>query len=176
MKFSSPQRALRWAYETTNRPIVKISSVNDMREASRAGGAAGNGELTPHDRHAQAALILSLCERALPALHMAYVRVQFGREASGFELLSHHLAANFGTGLHGRRSIEQIIRAYCGERIGLREIRKSMSCGMLKAVSYRNQAYDALDAIHAQALDRLQVEMERRGLMEGVPSAQAGGA
>ena len=39
------------------------------------------GELTAYDRHAQAALILNLCERALSALHMAYVRVQFGREA-----------------------------------------------------------------------------------------------
>lgn len=175
MRFTSPQRALRWAYETTSRPIVKISSVNDMREASRAGGAVPNGELTPHDRHAQAALILSLCERVLPTLHMAYVRVQFGREASGFELLAHHLAANFGTGLHSRRSIEQIVRAYCGEKIGLREIRKSMSCGMLKAVAYRNQAYDLLDAIHLQAMDRLREEMEKRGLIQGVQRTQAGG-
>ena len=170
MKFSSPEHALRWAYETSNRPIVKISSVNDMREASRAGGMAGNGELTAHDRHAQAALILSLCERVLPSVHMAYIRVQFGREASGFELLTHHLAANFGTGLHSRRSIEQIIRAYCGEKIGLREIRKSMSCGMLKAVSYRNQAYDTLDVIHAQAMDRLGMEMEGRGLLRNASS------
>jgi len=174
MKFRNPEHALRWAYETTNRPIVKISSVNDMREASRAGGAGGNGELTAHDRHAQAALILSLCERTLPAPHMAYVRVQYGREASGFELLGRHLAANFGTGLHSRRSIEQIIRAYCGEKIGLREIRKSMSCGMLKAVSYRNQAYDALDAIHAQAMDRLSMEMESRGLLPGPVAGHAG--
>lgn len=172
MKFSSPERALRWAYETASRPIVKISSVNDMREGNQAGGAAGNGELTTHDRHAQAALILSLCERVLPALHMAYVRTQFGREAGGFDLLVCHLAANFGTGLHGRRSIEQIIRAYCGEKIGLREIRKSMSCGMLKAVSYRNQAYDVLDVLHAQAMDRLRMEMENRGLLPGPAAGQ----
>lgn len=171
MKFSSPEHALKWAYETISTPIVKISSVNDMREASRAGSVAGNGELTVHDRHAQAALILSLCERVLPTLHMAYVRIQFGREASGFELLTHHLAANFGTGLHSRRSIEQIIRAYCGEKIGLREIRKSMSCGMLKAVSYRNQAYDTLDVMHAQAIDKLGMEMENRGLLRSGSSS-----
>ncbi len=174
MKFSSPQHALRWAYETSNRPIVKISSVNDMREASRAGGAAGFGELSAHDRHAQAALILSLCERVLPTLHMAYVRIQFGREASGFDLLAHQLAANFGTGVHSRRSIDKIIRAYCGEKIGLREIRKSMSCGMLKAVAYRNQAYDALDVIHLQVMDRLRMEMESRGLIRGVGKGVAG--
>ena len=171
MKFSSPERALKWAYETVSRPIVKISSVNDMREASRAGQASGNDELTVHDRHAQAALILALCERVLPTLHMAYVRIQFGRDAGGCEILAHHLAANFGTGVHSRRSIDQIIRAYCGERIGLREIRKSLRCGMLKAVSLRNRAYDALDAIHAQSMDRLHLEMESRGLLGSLGTA-----
>ena len=174
MKFSSPERALKWAYETISRPIVKISSVNDMREASRAGGASGNGELTAHDRHAQAALILALCERVLPTLHMAYVRIQFGREAAGFDILAHHLAANFSTGLHSRRSIDQIIRAYCGERIGMREIRKSLCCGMLKAVSLRNRAYDTLDMIHAQAMDRLRMEMEARELLNTAADAQHG--
>ncbi|MDQ3186445.1 MAG: hypothetical protein M3Q16_08355, partial [Pseudomonadota bacterium] len=91
-----------------------------------------------------------------------------------FDLLACHLAANFGTGLHSRRSIEQIIRAYCGEKIGLREIRKSMSCGMLRAVSYRNQAYDALDVIHAQAIDRLRMEMESRNLLPDPIAGQAG--
>ena len=76
--------------------------------------------------------------------------------------------------LNATPSIEQIVRAYCGEKIGLREIRKSMSCGMLKAVSYRNQAYDLLDAIHLQAMDRLREEMEKRGLIQGVQRTQAG--
>lgn len=161
VQFNSPEHALSWAYELTNRPIVKISSVNTMRGAE----TQSSSELTAHDRHAQAALIVGLCERVLPSLHMAYVRAQFGREASGFDLLTHHLAANFGTGLHSRRSIEQIIRSYCGEKVGLREIKKSMACGVLKAVSYRNQAYDTLDVIHAQAMDRFGMEMEQRGLL-----------
>lgn len=160
MQFKSPEHALRWAFEMTNRPIVKISSVNTMRGAE----TQSNSEMTVHDRHAQAALIVGLCERVLSSLHMAYVRAQFGRDASGFDLLTYHLAANFGTGLHSRRCIEKIIRSYCGEKVGIREIKKSMACGMLKAVSYRNQAYDTLDLIHTQAMDRLGMEMEIRGL------------
>ena len=164
MKFNNPRHALRWAYETTNTPIIKISSVTAMRGPDSAGGPA-EGELTAYDRHAQAALILGLCERVLPALHMAYVRVQFGREAGGFDMLTRHLAANFGTGIHSRRGIEQIIRAYCGEKIGLREIRKSMSCGTLKAAALRNGGYDVLDLIHAQAMDILEREMHSRDLL-----------
>jgi hypothetical protein len=145
---------------------VKISSVNAMRGPDGAGETGAAGELTAYDRHAQAALILGLCERILSDLHIAYVRVQYGREASGFDLLGRHLAANFGTGMHSRRGVELIIRTYCGQKTGLRELRKSMSCGMLKAASLRNRGYDALDMIHDQAMDTLQREMESRGLLE----------
>ena len=41
MKFNNPRHALRWAYETTNTPIIKISSVNAMRGPDSAGGASG---------------------------------------------------------------------------------------------------------------------------------------
>jgi hypothetical protein len=165
MIFRNPEHALRWAYETSNSPIVKISSIHAMRGADRGEGGLSKDELTPYDFHAQAALILSLCSRVLSPLHMAYVSVQFGREAAGFDLLGRHLAANFGTGMHSRRAIEQIIRAYCGEKIGLRELRKTMACGMLKAASLRNRGYDVLDAIHVHAIDVLQREMESRGLL-----------
>ena len=80
-------------------------------------------------------------------------------------MLTRHLAANFGTGVHSRRGIEQVIRAYCGEKIGLREIRKTMSCGTLKAAALRNGGYDVLDLIHAQAMDILDREMHNRGLL-----------
>ena len=98
MIFRDAEQALRWAYEISSRPIVRLSSVNAMRGSDKSSG----GELTPHDQHAQAAMILSLCERVLPDLHMAYIRVQFGREAGGFELLARHIAANFGTGIFSR--------------------------------------------------------------------------
>ena len=31
MQFRGPEHALRWAYEMSSRPIVKLSSVNSMR-------------------------------------------------------------------------------------------------------------------------------------------------
>ena len=132
MQFNNPQHALRWAYEAL-----------DQRG----------------DLHAEATLLLSKCERALGPLHFSYIRVQFGREAGGFEMLGRHLAANFGAGQHRSRAIEQIIMAYCGERIGLREIRKSLNSGMLKAASLRNRGYDLLDVIHEQAMEILNLEL-----------------
>jgi len=162
MQFRNPGHALRWAYETTNRPIVKISSVNSMR------GPSGHGELTPQDRHAQAALIMGLCERALNSLQLAYVKAQFGRDSSGFDLLVHHLAANFGTGLHSRRALDAIIRGYCGDKVGLRELQRNMSVGFLKAASLRNRGYDLFDHIHQQVIDVLWHEMTKSNLLVDV--------
>jgi hypothetical protein len=159
MQFNSPEHALRWSYEIFNRPIVKVSSINGMRGPE---SMYPSEEITSHDQHAQAALILGMCERILSPLQIAYVQVQFGRESGGFDLLARHLAGGFGTGLHSRRSIEQIIRAYCGEKIGLRELKRSMCCGMLKAASLRNRGYDMLDSIHAQAMDIIWSEMHER--------------
>lgn len=154
MRFNNPKSVLRWAYETTNTPILRISPpAFTVRRSSN--------KQDDFDRHAQAALIIARCERVLSPLHMDYIRVQFGREASGFESLSRHLAANFGAGIYARRAIEIIIRAYCGEKIGLREIRKALACGMLKAASLRNQGYDQLDALHSQAMEILELELKR---------------
>jgi hypothetical protein len=106
---------------------------------------------------------------ACPAYGLCAYPVRAG--SGRIDLLVHHLAANLRIGPHGRLSIEKIIRAYCGENVGLREIRRSMACGMLKAVSYRNKAYDALDVIHAQAIDRLRSEMDTRGFISLVRRA-----
>jgi hypothetical protein len=159
MQFRNPGHALRWAYETTNRPIVKTSSVNSMR------GPSGHGELNPHDRHAQAALIMALCERVLNSLQLAYVRAQFGRDSCGFDLLTHHLAANFGTGLHSRRALEIIIRGYCGDKVGLRQLQRNMGIGFLKAVCLRNQGYNLFDDLHQQIIDVLWREMVNSNLL-----------
>jgi hypothetical protein len=165
MLFSSPQHALRWAYETSDRPIIKGSSVNRMRGEEKP----SSDEITCHDQHAQAALILGLCERVLPTLHMVYVEIQFGRDVHSIDLMERHLAASFGSGLHSRRAMRLIIRSYCGEKCGLREIRKALACGTLKAANLRNIGYDALDLIHAQAMERLDESMRGAGLIEQEP-------
>jgi hypothetical protein len=159
MLFRSPGHALRWAYETTNRPIVKTSSINGMR------GASGHGELTPQDRHAQAALIMTLCDRVLSPLHIAYIKAQFGRDSSGFDILVNHLAAHFGTGLHNRRAIEQIIRGYCGDKLVLADLKSGMRVGYLQAVMLRSKGYGALDKINSQAMGALWREMEQSQLL-----------
>lgn len=135
---------LRASYEILTMPVM-----------AQVAESAGNGALTAYERHAAAAAFIMRCERKLIPLHMAYVRLQFGRDAVNMGLLVEYLAGCLGTGIHHRRTIEKILRAYCGEKIGLREIRKSMACGMLKAVTCRNRAYDEMDRLHTGAMEAL---------------------
>lgn len=54
MRFTGPAHALRWAFETSNKPIVTVSTSADSRELSRSGETASNGSFNQHERHAQA--------------------------------------------------------------------------------------------------------------------------
>src|SRR5687768_15996275 len=147
MRFASPQHALRWAYETTTRPIINTSWVSITDKFLLA-----NDELTAHDCHAQAALILSLMGRVLSPLHVAYVDMQYGRNGAGLSLLMRYVAATMGTGVYRKRAIDQLVRAYCGQKIGIREIRKSLECGTTKAAAVRDKVYACLDNLEAHSM------------------------
>ena len=159
MQFRNPGHALRWAFQVINEPIVKVSSINKMR------GPSGFGELSPQDRHAQAALIMSLSERVLSPLHFAYIKLQFGRDMSGMSFLALYLAGQFGTGLHSRRGIEQIIRGYCGDELTLSDLKSSMRVGYIQALALRKKGFAAMSKIHFEAIGALWREMEQRELL-----------
>src|SRR5687768_2480018 len=161
MRFASPQHALRWAYETTTRPIINTSWVSVTDRFLLA-----NNELTAHDCHAQAALILSLMGRVLPPLHVAYVDMQYGRNGEGLPLLLRYVAGSMGTGVYRKRAIDQMIRAYCGQKISIREIRKNLQCSATKAAELRNRAYACLDSLDGYAMAILQGEMEKAGMLD----------
>jgi hypothetical protein len=144
----TPEHVLQAAYEALNRPVVASCCHSQQCRSTHRG-------MTPHELHAEAAGLIYWCERNLTPLQMAYVQVRYGRDGSGFDLLEYYVAIALGTGLYPRKGVESLIRAYCGDKIGLREIRKAMSCGMLKAMTYRTRAYDALDKIHWQVMDSI---------------------
>lgn len=149
MHFESSEHALRWAYEVLARPIVKISSVNGMRGPERSCEV-----MTPQDVHTQAAMIISACERVLSPLQLAYVKIKYGCDGKGLELLLLHVHECLGS-QHSRQTIKHIVLSYCGNGGGIREIKRSVGCGFLRAALIRSRGYDALDVIHAQAMDNI---------------------
>ncbi len=156
MKFATPEQALRWAYETqasgsfasTGRAVSSVPSKDSFTV-----------------RIMQAQSILFMCEKDLSILHAAYVKVQFGREGCTLGILTEHIRNAEPVKGINRRSIEVIIRSYCGDRIGMREIRRSLNCGMLKASMTRNIIFDLLDAVHSNAMDKVRTLLAEKGLL-----------
>src|SRR5688572_29645902 len=77
--FKSAHSALAWAYETINRPIVKMSGANHMREQNtrRVPPEAIQG-LSIHEQHAQAAAIIGMAERLEDPAGREYIAARFG--------------------------------------------------------------------------------------------------
>jgi len=164
--FRSAQEALRFAFNTTNRPILNISGINSMR------GAAGNGDMTPHDRHAQAAIIMALVERAIDVNGQAYVMAHYGRELAGSEheraLVNHLVRAvieTFPPGTHYPRGVEKLVRNYFGQNIGMSAVRCDLHCGINRANEYRDWVHQALSAIGKRAEYEVDAALRSAGLI-----------
>jgi len=150
--FKSAHHALQFAFRTLGMPIVKMSSINSMR------GPGGNGDMTPHDRHAQAALIMAIVERAVDVNGQAYLRAHYGHELDFGEhkhdLMNHLTKVVIGslpTGTHYPRGVRKLIINYFGGSIGMCSVRCDMHCGIIKANEYRNMVFQALNVIANRA-------------------------
>jgi hypothetical protein len=65
------------------------------------------------------------------------------------------VVATLPTGIHSRRSVEDIINAYCGRNRGVEELRRSLQCRKSTALETRRRAYRALDAVLERAVSRI---------------------
>lgn len=165
--FKSAHHALQFAYRVFNSPIVKTSSFN-------AGGVmSGHGELTPHDKHAQAAMILSIVERSVDVNGQAYLKAHYGREFQGGEnhravmdVLFRVAAATFPSGLHRRRGVESLIATYFGKGYSMISIRKDLGCNNRRYYEYKEWVNSALDDVGRHAEDDACRALEGAGLIE----------
>lgn len=165
-QFKSSHHALQFAFRTVGTPIVKLSSINSMR------GASGNGDLTPHDRHAQAAIIMSIVEKATDANCMAYLKAYHGHELNKgneeravADILVRVVVATLPTGVHPRRGIEKLVRIYFGANISMISTRKDLGCNNRRYYEYRDEVCRVLDHIAARADADADRALEAAGLI-----------
>lgn len=148
-------------------PIIKMSGINNMR------GSGGNSDMTPHDRHAQAAMIMSMVERVVDVYGQAYLKAQYGRELNGGEqadkvreILVRCVMAAMPTGVHSSRGVSKLITIYFGGKITMVSVRTDFRCKMATSFEYRNLAFSVLDKIHANAEAAIHAELEKAGLID----------
>lgn len=164
--FKSAHHALQFAFRTMGVPIIKMSSVNSMR------GAAGNGDLTPHDRHAQAAMIVSIVEKVVDVNGQAFLRAHYGSELFGGEherQLANHLVqvviGTLPTGMYSRRGVEKLVRIYFGQKIGMAAVRRDMRCGIKRVNECRDLVYQTLSSIGRRADIAADTALREAGLI-----------
>lgn len=150
--FNSADAALRFVFRTLGVPICKMSSVNSMRSPS------SSSEMSAHDRHAQAALILSVVEKAVDQTGLAYIMAHYGRELQHGEreldVLNHlvvSVMASMPSGVSSRRGVGKLVRIYFGQPISLVSVRYDMQVRHERVVEFKKIVHDALDRIGNRA-------------------------
>lgn len=164
--FIDADDALDWAYNTINRPIVKISSINGMRGAENP----SVDELTAYDRHAQAAQIIGMVERILDPAGRSYIEAEFGRRLSKDDLriVVYRGCAALGFGLDRTDAVYRITRGYFDGSMTHRDIRRALGCRDQYAVMVRRCLCDTLDIIHDRAMADMAEVLEKHGLIRTV--------
>ena len=164
--FRGAPDALKFAFSTISKPILKISSVNSMR------GAEGNGDLTPHDRHAQAAIIISLIERAVDTDGCAHIMAHYGAELRGgkngpivIKVLVKAVTPSLPKGLHNPHGIAKMVEVYFGARYTMISVRAELRCNNRRYYKYKERIYDALDRIGSRAEADAYQALDNAGLI-----------
>jgi len=174
--FHSAQSALAWAYETIDRPIVKMSSANRMREqpTRRSPPEAIQG-LSVHEQHAQAAAIIGMVERLPDPASQEYIAARFGGMTKPEEVaaMMNRIFAALGTGTHGRRGAYKLLLCYFGANIGYRAIRYDLKCRDAVVIEIRRKVYDTLDVIGSRAMEQLSTDFERHTLIKSADKCYA---
>lgn len=151
MKFHTVEQALKWAYEMRTRPVVAASPLSGVRSVGLA---------QEDDRSMEATDILKRTAMSVSYYEKAFLNFMFGQDDLALPVLT-QLFEELGIPARSR-ALELILKSYRGDKKagGLRELRKSLSVGMLKTVSIRGRVYDYLDAIHDRAIKKLRQPLE----------------
>lgn len=184
MQFNSVDHAISWSFRICGVPILKGSSVFSLMPS---GGNPSN--LNSHDKHAQAALILSLVDRLTDQNQKAWIVAQYGKafNARDYNAQNPRLSdeqkavmetakaveaqlvtavlASMPTGIHNRRGFSKLIRNYFGAGIGINAIRADLRCEHKAIPEWKDRVYTALDRIANNLEATLEGEMVRQGLI-----------
>lgn len=166
--FQNAAHALEWAYNTSAKPIVKMSGINHMR-ASHMCGIPNDLliGLTPQHRHQQAAEIIGMIARLSDQAGQEYITAWYGRqlERKDLAITVYRGSAATGLGLLSGGAIYQIVRSYFGRRMTHRQLKKLLGSGVQYAVMTERCLYDMLDIIQHHAMAEMEDILGRHGLI-----------
>jgi hypothetical protein len=167
--FLSAYSALEWAYNTIERPIVKLSGINQMRREPSRGIRNGllTG-LTVQERHKQAANIIGMVGRLEDPAAQEYIAAKFGNrhQKEDIKILVFRGCDAIGVGLSGQSAVYKIMKGYFdGRESSYRDARRVLKCRDQQAIMAKKCLYDVLDIIEHHAMAEISVIFEEHGLI-----------
>jgi hypothetical protein len=167
--FKDAEHALNWAFNMSERPIVKMSAINHMQEQNTR--PIENMILTglgPQDRHGQAAQIIGMVEQLPDLAAVQFLKARFGRRVERFDIpvVVYRGCAALGLGLNKREEVYKIVKGYFVAGMTIRQIKSLLGCRTQHAFHSRKCLYDTLDVLNDRALAEMTYVLERHGLIE----------
>src|SRR5687768_5933480 len=166
--FRNAHHALEWAYETIEKPIVKLSSINGMRREQTRG--LPNGlliGLTAEDLHRQAANIISMVSQLEDTAAQEYIAAKFGNrhQKESLRILAYRGCAALGVGPDSSDAVYKVIKGYFVGNGTYRDARKALKCRDQYALMARKCIYETLDIIYHQSMADMANIFQEQGLI-----------
>lgn len=143
MRFRSVNAAIKWALEMQSREIVTTSRF----------GAAGSGELSAHELHAQAEYIL-LEVGKLPYVERAVVALKF--DSPRIEIA---MALADEIGYCADRLVMDCVLAYQADQPSIRMMADKHKRSVGTVQSLRKRVFDKLDPIYRRAMAQMELRL-----------------
>lgn len=170
--FKDAGHALDWAYNASARPIVKMSSINNMRQGRRGTINMLLLNFTMQDIHGQAAQIIGMVENLPDPAKRQYLAARYGRRLSREDLTSVIFIGRveLGLGFEKSEAVYKLILGYFTGRVTYTEARRILGCRKTHAIMVRRCLYDTLDAIHDSSMGDISWVLQQHGLIESASS------
>jgi hypothetical protein len=167
--FRDTDAVLRYAYAMAEMSVCKVSDAQRAMAGASATNKSADGALSPHDQHAQAAMIRNHVNR-LPPLARAYGWTVFSwsdERANGLAVLDDFIARE--TKLVNSRMRQMLIRRYTDlgrKNRPTHELIATKSGVHKRTVQrYETAVAGAMDGIRAQFYEHLDTHFARAGLI-----------
>lgn len=169
--FRSADHALNWAYRQIRRDVVNISSVYQLREPD----PRSESELTPFERHGQAARILAHVAQ-LDDLSRGYITVKYqiryaawkrdpktGRMVADWlpgdddewAALTRWAIAGFPTGVHSVRGARSLMLKALGGKVSVYRVARDLRVRTEAVPEYLKRIRERLESLHAISVDEI---------------------
>ena len=163
MKFRSPEQAVRFSYNVSERAEYARSDPMRVRGTSQ-------DDMSPMDLHAQAAMIQSQVNRMHP-VERSSVLAMYGRgkdRSDAIRHLSEYLLPLVSGTLPGRSELMIVVCHWVTKRPSIRAIADDRSVSYRKVCGWRSAVLRAWMPLQARAIQRLHDQLVSGGLeLEG---------